>query len=125
MADKNELPEEMDREDSTEDMIAEIPSNVLRLDPPVIFEGETVSELEFDFSKLTAADSLAIEREVFDQTGRAVLVASISGDYMLRAAARACISRREDGKRRFGLDFFMALPLSAYMRLRTMVRNFM
>lgn len=38
--------------------------NVLHLSKPVLYNGEEITELAFDFDKLTGADALNIEEEL-------------------------------------------------------------
>lgn len=93
------------------------------LSAPFTFEGETFRELTFDFAKLTAADSLAIENEMA-ALNKSVLVPEFSGEYLLRMAVRACTVTRSDG-RRLGIDAFRALPLADYVRIRGRARSFL
>lgn len=90
---------------------------------PVTFEGEVFETLTFDFGRLTAADSLNIEAEMAAMN-RVVIVPEFSGDYLLRMAMRACTDRRKDG-RKLGLDFFQALSLGDYVRIRGKARSFL
>ena len=92
-------------------------------DKPFTFEGETFESLSFDFGALTAADSLAVERELADM-GRRELAPETAGAYQIRLAARACTTRRADG-RRLGVDAYMAMPIAAYTRIRGRVRSFL
>jgi hypothetical protein len=56
---------------------------------PFEYQGKTFNELTFDWGKLTGRDGLAIENEL-QQIGKAVIVPTFSGDYLIRMAARAC-----------------------------------
>jgi len=56
---------------------------------PVTFEGETYTELTFDFGKLRGKDVLAVTREM-RMEGHAILVKNLDDDYIVRMAARAC-----------------------------------
>ena len=93
------------------------------LTAPFPFEGENFTELRFDFEKLTGRDSLAVEAELASM-GKTALIPEVSADYLIRIAARACATVRQDG-RRLGSDFFMSLPLRDYARIRRMTRNFL
>ena len=90
---------------------------------PVHFEGEVFETLTFDFGRLTAADSLNIEAELAAMN-RVVIVPEFSGDYLLRMAMRACTNRRKDG-RKLGIDFFQALSLGDYVKIRGKARSFL
>ena len=90
---------------------------------PFTFEGESFDSLTFDFGKLTAADSLAIEAELAAK-GRAVITPEFSGEFLLHMAMRACTDRRMDG-RRLGIDAFQTLPLAAFTRIRSRARSFL
>ncbi len=93
------------------------------LTKPVTFEGEAFDSLTFDFGSLTAADSLNIEAELAAMN-RVVIVPEFSGDYLLRMAMRACTNRRKDG-RKLGIDFFQALSLGDYVKIRGKARSFL
>jgi len=90
---------------------------------PFTFEGESFNSLTFDFSKLTANDSLAIEAELTAQ-GQVLITPEFSGEYLIRMAMRACINRRNDG-RKLGIDAFRTLPMAAYVRIRGRARSFL
>lgn len=90
---------------------------------PVHFEGEVFETLTFDFGRLTAADSLNIEAELAAMN-RMVIVPEFSGDYLIRMAMRACTDRRKDG-RKLGFDFFQALSLGDYVKIRGKARSFL
>lgn len=90
---------------------------------PYSFEGESFDKLTFDFGQLTAEDSLKIEAEM-SALGQPLLVPEFSGEYLLRIAMRACTDKKADGKK-LGLDFFRALPLSAYVKIRGRARSFL
>lgn len=91
---------------------------------PFTFEGETFEQLTFDWSKLTAADGLAIENELASM-GRAVITPEFSGEYLIRMAARACTTLRADGHRRLGVDAYRTMSLADYSRIRSRARSFL
>lgn len=99
---------------------------VIKLSKPFTWEGTTYEELEFDFSTLTGADSLAVEEELLAQ-GSAPLVPELSGAYLVRIAARACKSAGESGgqRMRLGADGLRALPIRDYNRIIKMAKNFL
>ena len=84
---------------------------------PFSYEGKTYEELCFDFGRLTGRDGAAIENEI-QISGRPVIVPSLSGEYLMRMAARACTTR-------IGFDVLKAIPLSDYNRIRSAARNFL
>lgn len=90
---------------------------------PFAFEGEAFDKLTFDFDKLTAADSLAIETEM-SALGQPVMVLEFSGEYLLRMAMRACTHRKADGSK-LGIDAFKSMPLSSYVKIRGKARSFL
>ncbi len=85
---------------------------------PFEYQGKTYDALEFDFAKLTGRDSLAIEDECEAVLGKAVIVPALSGQYLVRMAARACTEK-------IGSDVIMALPLTDFTRIQTAARNFL
>ena len=93
---------------------------------PFTYDGETFEELEFDWGKLDANDSLAIEHEV-ESMGKAVIVPALSGDYLIRMAARACTTTVDvaGAKKRLGTDLFLHLPLRDYNKIRSKARSFL
>ncbi|MBQ3379921.1 MAG: hypothetical protein IJG50_08705 [Clostridia bacterium] len=86
-------------------------------------EGESFDALTFNFGKLTARDSLAAEAELRG-AGVNMVVPKFSGEYLIRIAARACETKRADG-RRLGSDVFMSLPLAAFSVIRSETRSFL
>lgn len=77
----------------------------------------TFEELTFDFDKLTGRDSLAIENEL-QALGKPVIVAEMSGEYLIRMAARACSEK-------VSADDLMSMPLSDYNKIRSRARSFL
>ena len=72
---------------------------------------------------MRARDSLAAEAELRG-AGVNMLVPEFSGEYLIRIAARACETKRADG-RRLGSDVFMQLPLAAFSVIRNVTRSFL
>lgn len=93
---------------------------------PFSYDGNTFEELTFDWDKLTANDSLAIEHEV-EALGKAVIVPEFSGDYLIRMAARACTAKVEVAGKKIslGTDVFLHLPLRDYNKIRSKARSFL
>lgn len=84
---------------------------------PVTYNGKEYSELSFDFEKLTGRDGLAIEEEL-QMMNRAVIVPALSGEYLVRMAARACTEK-------IGADIFDYMPIKDYNRIRSAARSFL
>ncbi len=80
-------------------------------------EERTVEELTFDFGRLTGRDSLCIEAEL-QALGKPVVVAEMSGEYLIRMAARACTEK-------IGTDSLANMPLSDFNRIRSRARSFL
>ena len=78
-----EKTENMDElvENELEDMTNTSVENILHLTKPVMYNGEEVTELAFDFDKLTGADALNIEEELV-----------VRGDHVLRRYQRRKLS---------------------------------
>lgn len=81
-----------------------------------VWEGREYKSLDFDFSRLTGADSLAVENEL-SATGRAAAFPEFSGEYLVRIAARACATP-------IGADMIRAMPLKDYNAITRRARNF-
>lgn len=84
---------------------------------PVIYNGKEYSKLSFDFEKLTGMDGLAIEEEL-QMMNKAVIVPVMSGEYLIRMAARACTER-------IGSDIFNSMPFREFNRIRAAARSFL
>lgn len=80
-------------------------------------EQKSVTELTFEFDRLTGKDSLDVEAEL-QALGRPVVVAEMSGNYLIRMAARACTEK-------IGADSLIGLPLPDFNKIRTKVRSFL
>ena len=88
-----------------------------KFNKPFEYEGRTFSEITFNWDSLTGKDSLAIENEM-QSLGKPLLAPEFSGEYLLRMASRASVEK-------VGTDFFEALPLSDYNRIRSRARTFL
>ncbi|MBR2941843.1 MAG: hypothetical protein IKB82_00440 [Clostridia bacterium] len=80
-------------------------------------EQRSFDQLTFDFNKLTGRDSLAIENEL-QALGKPVIVAEMSGEYLIRMAARACTEK-------IGADDLAMAPLADYNKIRSRARSFL
>lgn len=84
---------------------------------PFEYQGKVYNELTFEWSKLTGKDGLAIENEL-QQLGKAVIVPTFSGEYLIRLAARACTVP-------VGADAFENMPIADYNKIRSAARSFL
>ena len=84
---------------------------------PVKYDGKEYSKLSFDFEKLTGRDGLAIEEEL-QMMNKAVIVPALSGEYLVRMAAKACTEK-------VGADIFDYMPIKDYNRIRSAARSFL
>ncbi len=85
---------------------------------PVKYNGSEYTSLTFDFESLTARDDLAIENELA-AIGKAALVPAMSGEYIMRMAARACTQKG------IGYDLFEQLSLRDFTKVKRVARNFL
>lgn len=91
---------------------------------PYRFEGQTFERLDFDWTRLTGRDSLAIEEEILLRKRKTVVDAKFSTDYLCGMAVRACTSRSAEGKA-FSVFAMEALPLSVFQKICGSARNFL
>lgn len=84
---------------------------------PFNYDGNSYEELTFDWGKLTGKDGLAIENELMS-LGKPAIIASMSGEYLIRMAARAC-------DKQIGADAFEQMRLSDYNKIRSSARSFL
>lgn len=89
----------------------------IQLTKPIMHDGVELSELSFDFDKLTGRDGLAVENEI-DRMGLVLLVPTFNGEYLIRIAARACTVKMD-------VDALKRLSLSDYSTVRTKTRSFL
>ena len=82
---------------------------------PFTFEGRTFETLTFDWSRLTGADSLAIENNQ----------PAYTGDYLVGMAVRACTERDAGGNRVVTEQTLRALPLGAFRKICNAARDFL
>ena len=88
-----------------------------RFSTPFEHEGTTYEELHFDFSNLKGRDALKIYTEL-RMLGIPTVVPSLSDDFKIRMAARAC-------KEKIGTDAFEAMPIKDYLDIVGEVRSFL
>ncbi len=85
--------------------------------PPLKYQGKKYDELTFDWDKLTGKDGLAIENEM-QAIGKAVIVPTFSGEYLIRFAARACTEP-------IGADAFEQMKIADFNKIRSAARSFL
>lgn len=92
--------------------------NVLRLTKPIMYNGEEVTELAFDFDKLTGADALNIEEELVAR-GKTMYYGAINdANYLIRMAAKACTKP-------VGMDFFYKISIIDFEKIKNRARFFL
>lgn len=82
---------------------------------PFKWEGKEYDELAFNFESLTGRDLVAIEREMA-MSGQVVMSPAMSGEFLIRMAARAC---------GLGIDVIQAMPISDVATIRAKARTFL
>ena len=92
--------------------------NVLHLTKTVMYNGEEVTELAFDFDKLPGADALNIEEELVSR-GKTMYYGAINdANYLIRMAAKACTKP-------VGVDFFYKISIIDFERIKNRARFFL
>ncbi len=109
-----EVAEQKAKEEAAKDNAVHF---TFRLLTPVEYDGVTYTELEFDFSEISGADSLNIEAEL-NASGIVVIAPSYQSPYLLRMCARAC-------KTKIDYKLFSAFKLRDYLAIRNKARNFL
>lgn len=105
-------------ENELNDMINTSADNVYHLKKPVLYNGEEVSELSFDFDKLTGADALNIEEQLASR-GKTVYAGAINdANYLILMAAKACTKP-------LGADFFNRISIVDFERIKNRARFFL
>jgi len=84
---------------------------------PFEYQGKSYKKLTFDWDKLTGKDGLDIENEM-QALGKAVIVPTFSGEYLIRFAAKAC-------NERIGADAFEMMKIADYNKIRSAARSFL
>ena len=88
---------------------------VHQLHRPFKWEGKEYNELAFNFESLTGRDLMAIEREI-NMTAQVVMSPAMSGEFLIRMAARAC---------GLGIDAIQAMPIADAAAIRAKARTFL
>lgn len=84
---------------------------------PFEYQGKTYTSLTFNWDDLTGRDGLAIENEM-QSMGKAVIVPTFSGEYLIRLAAKACTEP-------IGSDAFEYMRIGDYNKIRAAARSFL
>ncbi len=103
-------------EEQVEEMLNEMTDTskekAFKLRKPIMYNGEELKELSFDFNKLTGEDCIAVESELLSR-GVAVIGNPASNiQYIIRMAARACTKT-------VGIDIFRTMSATDFNRIRT------
>lgn len=109
MADKNTVIEEEAKESSIWKYT---------LKKPVSYNSEEITELEFDFDKLTGKDALEVENELMRLGKLAIYTQLQNINYIMAMAARACTKP-------IGTDLFAFLSIADYNEIRNKTQLFL
>ena len=89
-----------------------------KLSQPTTYNGEEITELKFNFNKLTGMDAIEVENELM-RTGKLAIYGQASNiNYILRMAARAC-------EKPIGIDLFDIVGITDFHVLRTHTQLFL
>lgn len=89
-----------------------------KLSQPTTYNGEEISELKFNFGKLTGRDGIEVENELM-RTGKLAIYGQLSNiNYIVGMAARAC-------EKPIGIDLFDMVGISDFNILRTHAQLFL
>lgn len=89
-----------------------------KLSQPTTYNGEEISELKFNFGKLTGRDGIEVENELM-RTGKLAIYGQLSNiNYIVGMAARAC-------EKPIGIDLFYMVGISDFNALRTHAQLFL
>lgn len=95
----------------------------IRLRRPVQYDGQEITELHFDFDKLTGQDSREVQRDL-NRKGISVLVQTVTEEFMRPMAARACTDELPDG-RKIGADIFDLMAVGDVNKIIAKLRRFL
>ena len=90
---------------------------VHKFQKPFVYGEKTYEQLIFDWGSLTGRDGLAIENEL-QALGKPVIIPTVSGEYLLRMAVRAC-------DKPIAADAFDLMSLFDYNKIRSSARSFL
>ncbi len=103
--------------EETDDIEKAKPQLTYELKNPVTYNGKEFNALNIDFEKLKGKDARAITAEL-QRLGIAVLVPSLSEEYLIRTIAKAC-------EEPIGADFFDLLSIFDFNKLVGRARAFL
>ena len=89
----------------------------LKFRKPFEYNGKKYERLTFEWDTLTGKDGRDIENEMI-RLGKAVVAPALSGEYLVRLAAKACTEN-------IGSDAFDYMPLVEYNKVRSAARSFL
>lgn len=111
--------EEKSVSEQVEEVMDEMTSDrkPLVLRKPVMYNGEEINEISFDFNKLSGADALNIDSELRSM-GKQVNVAATDADFLIRMARNAC-------DKAVGIDFFKQISIVDFNKIINRARFFL
>ena len=99
-------------EDALEELTETDSVKTFKLSKPIMYNGEEITELAFDFEKLTGTDGIETERSL-KRRGISIFGHPASDvDYVINMAARACT-------RTVGTDIFANMSITDFNKIRT------
>lgn len=105
-------------DETLDDMTNTSVENVYRLKKSVMYNGSEITELSFDFEKLTGADALNIEEQLAAKGKLPYAGAVNDANYLILMAAKACTTP-------VGADFFNRISIVDFERIKSRARFFL
>ncbi|MCM1165679.1 MAG: phage tail assembly protein [Ruminococcus sp.] len=102
--------------EKTETVSAKKNPNIYKLSAPFTYEGETYSEINLDFKKLTGNDVLRAEQELLIKEDRYIISHEIDTAFLINIAAKAA---------KINSDVLCALPANDFMAIRRRAQRFL
>lgn len=90
----------------------------ITLSNPVLYEGEEIKKLTFNFGKLTGDDAINIEEELRAQNKPIFMNEAASTDYLMAVAVRTC-------ERAVDMRFFRKIKIVDFLRIKSRMRLFL
>ena len=98
--------------DALEELTKTDSVKTFKLSKPIMYNGEEITELAFDFEELTGMDGIATERDL-KRRGISIFGHTASDvDYVIGMAARACTKT-------VGTDIFNNMSITDFNKIRT------
>ena len=109
---------EIEMEEQVEQALEDMTEGAkFKLRRPVMYNGEEITELTFDFEKLSGDDQLKIEAELAARNIQIVTTYS-SGEFLIRMARNAC-------EQSVNVDFFRKLSIVDFNKIESRARFFL